>query len=117
MRPAVLNTRKSAGLLLFVTLAYLAIPSASGDPISFSGTVVTERDHLGIPNLTVSLSPHADSMKAKKVTTTNNEGRFTLNELESGQYLLEVFQGLTILYREVVNVPQQNPTEIRLSPK
>jgi hypothetical protein len=53
-------------------------------------------------------------MKAKKVTTTDDKGHFTLSDLENGQYLLEVYQGLTILYREVVNVPQQEPKEIPL---
>jgi hypothetical protein len=85
--------------------------------MSFSGIVVTEGDHLGISNLTVSLSPPANSMKAKKVTTTDSEGRFTLNGLENGEYLLEVSQGVTILYREVVKVPQQEQKEIRLNPR
>ena len=85
--------------------------------MSFSGTVVTARDSSGIPYLTISLTPRAATMKAKKVTTTDNQGRFTFNELDGGQYFLEVSQGLTVLYSEVVDVPQQNPKEIRLNPR
>jgi hypothetical protein len=117
MRVIAVNMDKKAAWLLLVTIAYLYIPFASADPVSLSGRVTTERGSSGIPNLTVSLSPRAATMKPKMVTTTDNEGHFIFNDLENGQYFLEVSQGLTVLYSEVVGVPQQSPKEIHLNPR
>jgi len=111
------NINKSAGRLLLAAIVYLFISSAHADPVSFSRRVVTESGSAGIPNLTVSLTPPTTISKPKMVTTTDNEGRFTFNALQSGRYFLEVSQGPTVLYNELVEVPEQNPKEIRLSVK
>ena len=111
-----LNWLKSAECILLMTLLFAAV-AVRADQMSFSGTVVAQGDRSGIPNLTVSLTPPANSKKPKKVTTTDDKGHFALNDLENGQYLLEVYQGVTILYREVVSIPQQASKEISLRPK
>jgi len=65
----------------------------------------------------VRLIPPRDVKKPEKVTTTDEDGNFRFTDLSGDKYLLEVYEGLTLLYREVVEVKQNTPKEIALKKK
>jgi hypothetical protein len=100
--------------------AHLTGFEAKGGTNTLKGTVLAAtyagQVSVGAPNLTVSISPPAKLNKSKQVVSTNEQGQFIFNDVEDGEYLLEVFQRLTVLYREVINVPQTVQKEIRLNP-
>jgi hypothetical protein len=105
--------------MLVAAAIWLVAPSAHGGS-TFSGTVIAAdsagRNTVGAPGLTVTLTPPTQLKKQKQVTVTNEEGRFTIGDVDDGKYLLEVSQRLKVLYREVIIVPQTLQKEIRLTP-
>jgi hypothetical protein len=85
---------------------------------SFKGkvTATTPKGDLGAAGLSVSLSRPVALNKPKLITATDEQGQFNFSNLERGQYLLEVFQRLTLLYRQLVNVPSATDQNIKLAP-
>ncbi len=76
----------------------------------------TATSTAGAAGLSVTLTPPKKLNKPALTTTTNDQGAFELTNVDSGEYLLEIFQRLTVLYREVVTVPATLETEVRLNP-
>lgn len=68
----------------------------------------------GIPALTVNLIPPRDLRGVEKITTTDDRGRFSFSALDRGRYLLEVYQGVMLLYREVIAVDRDTRKDIEL---
>ncbi len=102
--------------LFFLILSILmtALPALGAE---FNGRVVEETSREGISDLTVRLIPPKATNQPEKVTTTNDRGEFHIPSLEKGRYLLEVYQGTTLLYREVVEADPERIKEIKLSRK
>ncbi|MCG3114294.1 MAG: carboxypeptidase-like regulatory domain-containing protein [Candidatus Manganitrophus sp. SA1] len=100
----------------FLTLLILTLPlpALAAD---FNGRVVEERSREGISDLTVRLIPPKAAGRPEKATTTDERGGFRFPDIERGRYLLEVYQGTTLLYREVVETDQETIKEIQLSRK
>jgi hypothetical protein len=82
-----------------------------------TGRIYEAVTQAGIADLTVKLIPPRDLKKPEKVTTTDEGGKFRFADLSGDKYLLEVYEGLTLLYREVVEVKQNTPKEITLKKK
>jgi len=82
-----------------------------------TGRIYEAVTQAGIADLTVRLIPPRDLKKPEKVTTTDEGGKFRFADLSGDKYLLEVYEGLTLLYREVVEVKQNTPKEIALKKK
>ena len=83
----------------------------------FTGRIYEAGTKTGIGDLTVRLIPPRDVKKPEKVTTTDEDGKFRFTDLSGDKYLLEVYQGLTLLYREVIEGKENTPKEIPLKKK
>jgi hypothetical protein len=82
-----------------------------------SGRIFDATSKTGIPDLTVKLIPPRTSNKAEKVTTTGQSGEFRFDVPSPGKYLLEVYQGLTLLFRDVVDTTHPSDKVIELKRK
>jgi len=120
MNPLAVQLRLLSIIVFFAVVEEFTVLDASGESNKFKGTVLAATDagqvSTAAPNLAVSLSAPAKLNKEKKVTSTNEQGQFIFEDVEDGQYLLEVSQRLKVLYREVINVPQTLQKEVRLNP-
>jgi len=94
-------------LLAAMTLAY-------GNGLKLDGRVHEAGSNKGIPGLTVKLIPPTASQKPEKITFTDPKGEFHFLSLASGKYLLEVYQGVTLLHREVMTLDRDIRREIEL---
>ena len=99
-------------------------PASSAEPVkpevqagALTGRVYEAGTKTGIGDLTVRLIPPRDVRAPEKVTTTDEGGNFRFTDLSGDRYLLEVYQGLTLLYREVVEVKENTQREIALKKK
>lgn len=82
-----------------------------------SGRVFESASQSGIANLTVRLTPAKSAKQAEKITTTDQNGEFRFNNLDRGKYLIEVYQGVTLLYRSVLDTRQDSKKVIGLKRK
>ena len=99
-------------------------PISAAEPVKpegqagvFTGRIYEAETKTGIGDLTVRLIPPRDLKKPEKVTTTDEDGKFRFTDLGGDKYLLEVYQGLTLLYREVIEGKENTPKEITLKKK
>jgi hypothetical protein len=100
----------------FIPLYYLS--SLAGlISASLPGRIYEAGTKTGIGDLTVRLIPPRDVKKPEKVTTTDEDGNFRFTDLSGDKYPLEVYQGLTLLYREVIEGKENTPKEITLKKK
>jgi hypothetical protein len=79
-------------LTMVLVLAFSTSASASNDPISdgkITGTVLDADDDISIPYATVALYSKPDSSFVTG-TATDNEGRFSLEEVSDGDYYLVI---------------------------
>jgi len=86
-----------------------------GDNIS--GRVYDASNNQGISNMVVKLTPPRNLKEPQKITVTDNDGQFKFSGLKKTRYLLEVTQGPTLLYRDVIDVNQQTTKNIILHSK
>jgi hypothetical protein len=115
---------KKLCLIAFI-LAWFTTPlSSPAEPVKpevqaavLTGRIYEAETKTGIGDLTVRLIPPRDLKQPEKVTTTDEDGKFRFAHLSGDKYLLEVYQGLTLLYREVIEVKQNTPKEIILKKK
>ncbi len=86
--------------LLFVfVLLLMALPPAYGNELKLRGSVLDDMSRKGIPGLTVKfMAPTAKGI-SHFTTFTSQNGQFQFSALGPGTYLLEVYQGVTLLYR------------------
>ncbi|MBI4650397.1 hypothetical protein HY745_03745 [Candidatus Desantisbacteria bacterium] len=71
-------------------------------------------DTTGISNLKIKLIPPKTVNKPEIIATTDARGNFCFQNLEKSRYLLEIYQGITLLYREVTDANQDTKKEIIL---
>jgi hypothetical protein len=120
MTSSTLSLRLVAMVAVAVVVGKSTVLGADSKPTAFRGKILAAtyggQVSAGAPNLIVSLSAPASANKRKQVASTDEQGEFTFENVEDGQYLLEVSQRLTVLYRELVNIPQMQQKEIRLNP-
>ena len=74
----------------------------------FTGRVYEAEGGAGIPNLAVKLTPPKGSDRPNRITTTDKNGGFRFTNLERERYLLEVSQGVQLLYRDVVDATKED---------
>lgn len=89
--------------LLIVGLLPLEAMELDVSAKKISGRILESAQRRGISNLTVKITPPKDSGKPQKITVTDKDGKFLFEDIEEGTYLLEVSQGLTLLYRDVID--------------
>ena len=100
------------GILLFWCL--VALPSVWASGIALDGRVHEVTGQRGIPALAVKLIPPRDRRGVERVTSTDEGGRFHFDNLDGGRYLLEVYQGVMLLYREVISLDRDTRKDIEL---
>jgi hypothetical protein len=82
-----------------------------------SGRIFDSTTNAGIPGMTVKLTPPKATGRPQRVTRTDAEGAFDFGKLAKGRYLLEVYQGATLLHRRVIDNTQDQQFEVSLRPK
>ena len=103
---------------LFFTFVFLfAMMASNVIAETLEGRVYESTTGQGISALMVKLIPPRNLQKSEKITSTNEQGEFRFPNIERGRYLIEVYQGVTILYRDVVEVTQDMRKEIPLRKK
>ena len=84
---------------------------------TITGRIYDATNQSGIPDLTVRLIPPHDVPQAEKITTTDQKGEFRFRGVQKGKYLLEVYQGVTLLSRNVLDTGQASMKDIELKRK
>lgn len=101
--------------LRFLALAVLvALAVTHAAAARLSGRVYDGASKDSIPDLTLKLIPPKNANAPERITSTDRGGRFNFGEVPPGKYLLEVYQGLTLVYREVVVVSGEVQKDIVL---
>jgi len=103
-------------VLLLVCMSFwlLTLQNVHAGGMALDGRVYEEAGRKGIPALTVKLIPPRDLRGVEKITTTDDRGGFRFSALDGGRYLLEVYQGVLLLYREVIAVDRDTRKDIEL---
>jgi hypothetical protein len=97
-------------------LFFLAMTAAAAyaAPVKLEGRILEQANRGGIPGLTVKLIPPTAGRRSENITLTDRNGAFRFAALEPGKYLLEVYQGLTLLHREILVLEKDLAKEIEL---
>jgi hypothetical protein len=97
-------------------LFFLAMTAAAAyaAPVKLEGRVLEQASRTGIPGLTVKLIPPTAGHRSENITLTDRNGAFRFAAFEPGKYLLEVYQGPTLLNREVLVLERDLTKEIEL---
>ena len=93
---------KTAVLAATAVFFLALIPDAHS--LELDGRVADGLSREGIPHLTVKLTAPKAAGQPERITNTDRRGRFQFTGLGPGRYLLEVYQGVTVLHREVVTI-------------
>ena len=108
------TSRLRAGVLV-ASLTVLPVTCLAQQAADFKGRVFDATTRTGIENLEVKLSPPRQSRAAIHLTRTDRNGAFLVPRLAPGRYLLEVSQGMYLLYRMEVDTTRQSQIEIPLT--
>jgi hypothetical protein len=102
-------------LALAATLALTTFMEAQASDLR--GRVVDAATGRGIENLQVKLTPPRQSRAPIRLARTARDGTFTVAQIVSGRYLIEISQGVTLLYRAEVSAASATRLEIPLRRK
>ena len=104
--------------LLAVAVALtLAAPGLVAQAADFPGRVFDAGTKDGIQNLQVKLTPPRQSKAPIRIASTARDGAFEFTRLVRGRYLVEVSQGVTLLYRAEVDTSKVRRLDIALKRK
>src|SRR2546425_8735106 len=105
--------------ILFALLIFVLTSSAQaqGPAATFSGHVFEAGNNRGIENLEAKLTPPRNTNLPIRLTRTDRDGRFVFRNLVRGPYLLEVSQGVYLLYRVEVDPRSVDKIDIPLRRK
>jgi hypothetical protein len=84
---------------------------------AISGRIFDNSTNEGIPGMTVKLTPPRASALPQIVLRTDSDGRFDFGKVEKSRYLLQVYQGATLLYRRVIDNSEDSHFVVSLRPK
>jgi hypothetical protein len=97
-------------VFFFVVIAMASYAYAA----QLDGRVHEATSGKGIVGLTVKLIPPKNTGIPEKITFTGNQGEFHFFDIKCGQYMIEAYQGVTILYRDVIMITQDTQKDIAL---
>jgi hypothetical protein len=100
-----------------VVILALAAPANSQQAVDFRGRVFDADTKRGIENLEVKLTPPRGVKAPIRVVSTDRNGAFLFQRLVGGKYLVEVSQGVNLLYRSEVDTSSTNQLSVPLRPK
>ena len=104
-------------LLLSVAAVMWPTTVLSQQAGDLSGRVFDAASHNGIENLEVKLTPPRESKLSIRLASTDRNGAFVFRRLDRGRYLIEISQGLYLLYRAEIDTTKQDRVEIPLRRK
>jgi hypothetical protein len=108
----------SGRLLALAVLLVLATPGLRAQTAAdFPGRVFDAASRDGIQNLQVKLTPPRQSKAPIRIASTARDGGFEFTRLQRGRYLVEVSQGVTLLYRAEVDTTKVSRLDIALKRK
>lgn len=84
---------------------------------NLSGRISEFVSKQGIPDMTVKLIPSREGKEPERVTTTGSDGVYRFSKIREGKYLVELYRGVTLLYREVVEVKNDVRKDFTLKKK
>jgi len=109
--------RKKVSILIFLLYTSIALSFVYGEELRLDGRVYETANKKGIAALTVKLIPPRGVRKPEKIVSTDERGEFHFTNIDQGKYLIEVYQGITILYRSMVEINQSTRKDIPLRRK
>jgi hypothetical protein len=114
-----MNLKAATSLVIFLALALSSARCAvyNAREKSITGRVLESPTSNAVVNITIKLTPPKASAHAQKLTTTNQKGEFTFRDVEAGRYLLEICQGLNVVYRKVFDTSHSSEEPILLTLK
>jgi hypothetical protein len=117
-----MKVMRSVALWTVVVLVTFGATAARGMQATvhdgaISGRIFDSSTNEGIPGITVKLTPPRASALPQIVIRTDSEGRFDFGRVATGRYLLQVYQGATLLYRRVIDNSKDSRFEVPLRPK
>jgi hypothetical protein len=101
----------AAALLIASNVPVWATAQSTGD---LSGRVFNVASRAGIENLEVKLTPPRSVNVPIRLTRTDRNGDFLFRRVAPGRYMIEVSQGLHILYRVEIDSTRQSRLDIPL---
>ena len=112
-----MHLRRAANTVLIALFFVTARPAFPQQTVDFSGRVFDATSKQGIENLEVTLTPPKQSRLSIRVASTNRDGVFAFTRLARSRYLVEVSQGLHLLYRAEVDATTRSRLDIPLQRK
>jgi hypothetical protein len=104
--------------IVAVVLGLIVAAQASAQPsVDFTGRVFDAGTKTGIQNLQVKLLPPRQSKNPPRIANTDRDGVFVFRKVPQGRYLVEVSQGVTLLYRAEVNTATTSRLDVPLRRK
>ena len=103
--------------LLIVTLMVAAVAATGQQTVDFRGRVIDADTNGGIENLEVKFTPPRGATAAIRVVTTDRNGEFAFPRLLRVRYLVQVSQGVNLLYRAELDATTADRLDVRLRRK
>jgi hypothetical protein len=101
---------------LAVLLLALAAPAMAEPTFSLHGRAFETAHDQPLVGLTVKLVPPPATKRPQIVTTTDDRGNYQLGGVPAGRYLLEAYQGASLVFRSVVDINEDGTRDIGLAP-
>jgi hypothetical protein len=95
-------------------MLFTATIAAEDANSSLDGRVFDRALDRGLADLTVTLTPPAKSSAPEAVTLTDKDGNYHLPSLRTGDYLLRIRQGTTLLVRQQIHLDGPTTHDIPL---
>jgi hypothetical protein len=106
---------RRALLLVVATIVIAAWGlEAQQNSADFGGRVFDSASKTGIQNLEIKLTPPKTMKGAIRIATTDRNGEFVFRRLVRGRYLMEVSQGITLLYRQEIDAVKADRVDVPL---
>ena len=107
--------RASLGIVLgFLVFALAPSAQAQAPSVNFGGRAFEAGTNRGIENLEVRVTPPRNANLPIRLARTDRDGRFVFRNLVRGPYLLEVSQGVYLLYRVEIDTRKTDSINIPL---
>jgi hypothetical protein len=101
---------------LTALLLALSAPAMAQPTFSLHGRAFETAHDQPLAGLTVKLVPPPALKRPQIVTTTDDHGTYQLGGVPAGRYLLEAYQGASLIFRIVVDINQDSTRDIGLAP-
>jgi hypothetical protein len=102
---------------VFTSLLLLSAAAIGQQAADFSGRVFDAETKRGVENLEVKLTPPRGVRASIRIASTDRNGAFLFPKLMPGRYMIEVSQGINLLYRAEVDTAKTSKLDVPLRRK